>query len=422
MKTLIVCGLRLGVQLALMFLVARYLGPSQFGEFAGIAALAVGLGTLSSFGLGFLVLGESARSAERGYALLTQAASVTWLSAFLLGGLYFWLCRSVLGSEASIRALVMVACSDFLLMPWLGLISNRIHGLGQVARSQMIVLLPISLRLLGVGACVMFAPSAGLELYAIVYVVGALAGLCLSSILAGKNVAGFLRPGRPESGTLRQGAGYALMNFMAVNPGEIDKALALRMISPSDAGIYALASRGMSVVTLPVVAMVLSAQPRIFQQADSRTQSSSRLVAILLIVSLGYGLIAACVLHFLAPPALQLAFGRQYTDIGKVVEAIAFVAPFMSLRFATGGILLALGRPIWRAGIEGFALLIFIGLALMLAPRYNTLGLIWALFGIEATMGLLGCGALLLDRRARCAIRSVASTPESRRGASLWLP
>ena len=70
MQTLAIYTLRLVTQVALLFLVARYLGPSQLGESAGNAALAVGLGTLSSFGLGFLVLGESAKSPEREKVLL----------------------------------------------------------------------------------------------------------------------------------------------------------------------------------------------------------------------------------------------------------------------------------------------------------------------------------------------------------------
>ena len=171
-QTLVVYGLRLGVQLALLFLVARYLGPSQFGEFAALAALAVGLGTLSSFGLGFLVLGESAKLPARGQELLAQAVPATVLSATLLGPLYFWLCRSVLGSDSSIAVLVLIGLSDLLLVPWLGLVSHRIHGLGQVARSQIIAVLPIGLRLLGIVTCVTLAPGAGLGLYAVVYAGG----------------------------------------------------------------------------------------------------------------------------------------------------------------------------------------------------------------------------------------------------------
>ena len=401
MQTLVVYALRLGVQLALLFLVAQYLGPSQFGEFAAIAALAVGLGTLSSFGLGFLVLGESAKLPKRGQELLAQAVPATVLSAILLGPFYFWLCRSVVGSDASIPVLAMIGLSDLLLMPWIGLVSHRIHGTGQVARSQIIAVLPIGLRLLGIAICVTFAPGAGLGLYAVVYAVGPLAGLILSLSLSRTSVTGFLRPHRPELATLRQGGGYAVMNFMAINPSEVDKALALRLLGAGDAGLYALASRGLAVVTLPVIAMVLSAQPRIFRECDSKTQGGSHLIGAMLTVSFGYGLAAGVLLHFAAPALLQLVLDSQYEEIGEVISAIAFISPFMALRFATGGILFALGRPIRRAGIEGASLLIMIGLALTLAPLHGMLGLIYAVLGSEAAMALMGCGALFWQQCVR---------------------
>lgn len=401
MQTLAVYGLRLVTQMALLFLVARYLGPSQFGGFAAIAALAVGLGTLSSFGLGFLVLGESAKSPERGQMVLAQAVPATLVSTAVLGPLYFWLCRVLLGSDASTSVLLLIGLSDLLLMPWLGLISHRMHGLGQVARSQLIAVIPMGFRLAGLVACVILVPDAGLEIYGIVYAGGALAGLLLSLSLAREAAAGFLHPERPQSATFRQGSGYAVMNFMAVNPSELDKAFALRLLGAGDAGLYALASRGMTTVTLPVIAMLLSAQPRIFREGDSKTQNGGHLIGTILNISIGYGLAAAILLHYAAPALLQVILGSQYKEIGEVVSAVAYIAPFMALRLAAGGILFALGRPMWRACIEGASLFIMIGLASIMTLSHGMLGLIWAVLASEATMAVLGCGALLWHRCIR---------------------
>ncbi|MGH8403185.1 MAG: lipopolysaccharide biosynthesis protein, partial [Gammaproteobacteria bacterium] len=49
-RTGIVLGLRLLVQAGTLLLVARLLGPREYGAFAGVAALAVMLGTLATFG------------------------------------------------------------------------------------------------------------------------------------------------------------------------------------------------------------------------------------------------------------------------------------------------------------------------------------------------------------------------------------
>ena len=401
LKTLLVYAMRLLIQLTLLLVLARYLGPANFGEFAGLAAMAIALSSLSTFGVGYLVLGQSAKDPERGRMLLREAVPATVLSAMVLGPLYFWLCRAVLGSEASALVLALIGVSDLLLVPLLTLISHRVQGLGKVARSQMIGATPIALRLIGLVICLILAPNAGLGTYAVVYTSGALTALILALAMTWQDTSGFWQPLQPGVATLRSGSGYALMNFMAANPTEIDKALALKFLDSEEAGLYSLASRGMAVVALPVIAMVVSAQPRIFREADSNYQSLPPLIRRLLLVSLVYGFFAAGLLYSLAPPFLQFVLGDRYRDIGEVVALIALIAPFMALRFAAGGVLVALGRPVRRAINEGVSLLLMIGLALALAPPHGTHGLVGAVLGGEAAMALLGCIAVLRHSNTR---------------------
>lgn len=394
LQTLAVYGLRLGVQVALLFGVARYLGPEAYGEFAAVAALALGLGTLSAFGLGFLVLGESAKSPECGRDLLAQALPATLLSAAMLAPLYGWLATAVLGSEAGGLTLGLIALSELLLVPWLGLLSHRLHGLGQVARSQVLMLLPMGLRLAGLVACITLAPDAGLLAYALVHAAGAALGLAVAVGLDAGRAGALVRPVRLKRDTLKQGAGYAAMSFMAVNPSELDKALALRLLGAGDTGLYALASRGMAVVTLPVLAMLQAALPRLIHDLDRSPAAGRRLLRVTLLLSGLYGLAAALILYLAAPALLDWLLGPAYLGIGAVVARIALIAPFQSLRMATGTTLYALGRPLLRSGIEGGAIVLLIGLAVVMAPRLGIEGLVYAVLASEAAMATMGVLAL----------------------------
>ena len=404
---MVVYALRLGLQLALLLLVARYLGPSDYGEFAAIAALAFGLGTLSSFGMGFLVLRESARSPVSGKTMLTLDIPATFLSAALLFPLLFWLSLGVFGSGATFSVLVLIGLAELLLTPLLGLLSFRLQGIGRVAQSQALTLLPMLLRLTGIGACIAFAPGNGLELYALVHGLGAAAGLMLAGIIIRRTLALSVKFEMPTAGTLQRGSAFALMNFMTVNPSELDKALSLRLLGASETGLYALASRGLAIVTLPVVAMILSAQPRIFRDAGAVHAGTGRLIGTAIAVAFLYGLAAGALLYLAAPPLLHYALGEQYQAIGEVVAMIAMIAPFMTIRFAGGGILLALDRPLLRTGVEGIGLLLLIALALLLSPTYGMQGLIWSVLASEAAMGLLFC--LSLFRRFQQRVRATTS-------------
>ena len=187
------------------------------------------------------------------------------------------------------------------------------------------------------------------------------------------------------------------MNFTAINPSELDKALALRLAGASETGLYALASRAMSVVTLPVVAMLLSAQPRIFRDSENAGEKAGRLIGFLIIVAFVYGVAVALLLRFVAPSLLELVFGDRYIGIAEIVEAIALIAPFMCVRFAAGWRHpFALGRPWARTGIESLALALMVLLTLLLAPGYGIMGIIWAVLSSEAFMACGGCLMLLL--------------------------
>lgn len=397
-STMLVFVVRLGVQVALLLLVARYLGPEQYGQFAGIAALALALGTLSSFGLGFLVLGESAKSPEAGAAVLARAVPATALSAAILGPIYLWLAIAVLDSGTGLLIVSLVGLSELILVPIVGLLAHRLHGLGMIARSQALALWPMVLRLLGLLLALALLPDRSLEIYAWIHLIGALTAAALawrSSRAHGQ----FLQSlHHPEPAELRRGARHAVMSFTAITPGELDKALALRLLGAADAGLYALASRGMAVVTLPVIAMLLAALPRMIRELQGGESNSGGLLRMVIGLAGLYGLVAAAILYLAAPPALEWALGTEYAGIGDIVAKIALIAPFISVRIATGAVLFALDRPLLRSAIEGGAVLAMITLALLLVPKLGLPGLVWAVLISEATMAVVGVAAIFTNR------------------------
>lgn len=378
--------LRLLIQVAMLFLLARYLGPAQFGAFAGVAALAVGLGTLSSFGLGFVVLAETARSPAAAPQVVSKAAGATVLSAAILAPAYVLLNEVLLGGPAGLPIVLLVAVSEFLLMPWLLLLVYWLQGLGRVAGGQLLVLLPLGLRLSGLTALAFWMPESRLIDYAVVYATANLAGLLLAvwwvrSLLP-------IRPRWPGLGFLRQGVGYAVMNFTAVNPTELDKSLALRLLGGHDAGLYALASRSLAFVTLPVAALVLSVQPRILARATEPSQGVGRLIALTVGLSFGFGCLAGAALYVAAPPLIAWAMGDGFDGIAKATGLVALIAPFLTARIAGGGILQALRAPWLRTGIELTGLINLLVLAFALAPGLGLAGVVYAVLASEALTAL----------------------------------
>lgn len=406
LETLAVLGLRLIVQVTMLFLLARYLGPNQFGVFAGMAALAVGLGTLSSFGTGFIVLAETAQEPENGQIVLAQAMGATVLSALILGPIYLGVCYWLLGNTVGLTVQLLLIVSELLLIPWLLLLIYRLQGLGQIARSQKLMLFPLTLRLVGLVGLALAVPQIRLIDYAMIYATATCAGL----LLAAWQVK-FALPSRwrwPSWKLLAEGAGYAAMNFTAVNPTELDKTLALRLLGSNDSGLYAFASRALSLVVLPVSAMVLSAQPRILAQHRSERRIG-RLIGLILGLAFAFGCVAGAMIHVTAPILFNWAMGDDYQGIDAVVALSALIAPFLTARIASGGILQALRMPWLRTCIELGGLIALIALSLALVPMAGLPGLVYAVLITESLMAIASATAIRKHLRHHTSLKPEAS-------------
>ena len=88
LRTSFALGLRVLALAGTLLLLARLLGPTRFGTFAALAALAVFLGTLATFGANITLLRDLSRDASRHDAVLPCALGATALCGSLLLALY----------------------------------------------------------------------------------------------------------------------------------------------------------------------------------------------------------------------------------------------------------------------------------------------------------------------------------------------
>src|SRR5690606_6098321 len=88
---------------------------------------------------------------------------------------------------------------------------------------------------------------------------------------------------------------FAVAGLSNRAPTELDKTLSLQLLPLAAAGSYSAASRTMGAVITPVIALILSAQPRLFREHGKNTSSRS-LRWQLLLATLGYGVLMAALM------------------------------------------------------------------------------------------------------------------------------
>ncbi len=376
------------------------LGPEQFGAFAGIAALAVLLGTLSTFGTHLVLLAAISKDPSRRVAVLSYALPTTLLCGGTLLIAFVLICTQLLRvSGVGWGMLLSLGVAEMLLMPLSALVVVEVLAAEHTARSQLLQTLPLALRLVAAALVGWLAPAEPLTVYGYGYCMATAIGLlvmlgCLPSRWPQPRL--WRRPGGRE---LREAASYAALNITASGPAELDKTLAIKLLPLPAAGLYAAGARMVGAVTLPVVALMLSALPRLFREGQEQPQRAYQLLRWIFGATTLYGMGLAAALWCCAPLFVWL-LGEKYQGVEEVIRWLCFAVPAMALRIAVGNALMALGKPWMRVGFEVAGLAVLSVAALLLTTHGGMHGLVLALVCSEWAMVLMG-GWLIVRTRLR---------------------
>lgn len=405
-RTSFVLGLRLIVQAGTLLLVARMLGPQQFGAFAGVAALAVILGTLATFGTNTVLLGEVSKDPARRDEVLPYAVPFTLSCGAALLAIYLLICIFVMGEAGvSMTALLAIGFTETVLQPLFTLPAMEHLGRGRIARSQLLQTLPLALRLAAAATVFVMHPADPLSAYAYGYLVASLMALGVATLAMPAPWPALESWRLPRGPEFRNAAGYAALNITATSPTELDKSLATKLLPLAASGLYAAAERVIGAATLPVIAMMLSALPRLFREGQDHPRRTAHLLRWIFAATLGYSIALAILLWFVAPMVVW-AFGPKYHGIEHTIHWLTLAVPGMALRLAAGSVLTALARPWTRVGFEIAGLAVLVISAVILTAKFGVIGMPLALACSEWVMALLG---LTLLRKSIKPVTSIAA-------------
>jgi O-antigen/teichoic acid export membrane protein len=397
-----VLGLRLATQAATLVLLTRLLQPAIYGHYASVAALAVVMGLLPSLGSGYVLLSKASGDLAAAADIWRYAWPLTACIGALLWpiyiGLAFWLSQGQLGWQV----LVLIGAAELLATPFTTLLSFALQAGERVPLSQLLQWLPLGLRVLAVLPCFLLPLTQRLPTYAGLQLIASLVGLSISWWVVRRHVPLDWSPRRATSAELKDGGTYAAMLLVAANPTELDKIVAVRQVGAAEAGLYTAGSRVMGALVMPVLAMLLSAQPRLFRHARTADGNMARLVGTLFAAALAWGLVSG-VLLAIASPLMPWLFGSSYEQTARLMPWMAITAPFLSVRLAAGSVLVASGHPLERIVYEIFGIVCLVVGMFVLTKSFGVFGLIAAVIAAEIAMALLGTGMVMrqLKRRRR---------------------
>lgn len=404
-RTTGVFTLRLFFQAGHLLVVARLLGPDQFGLFAATMALAVMIGTLSTLGTQYLLLEATALDPSAERSVLSYAVPTTLVVGGVLLALFVPTTHFMLTSDRFFGplSLLLIGAAELVVLPLLTLSTMGHLGHGRIAMSQLIRTMPLGLRFVVALVLLGAHPAQALPIYASFYLLVSIVSLFIAQLPASQRMPSVATWRRPTLVECQRASGFAVMSLTASGPTEVDKAIAPRLLSAHMTSVYALAARIIGALMLPVLAMMLSALPRLFQSTTGRRSiSDNRLLAYTITCALGYSTLLASLLWY-AAPFVHVVFGPEYTAIKDVLRVFCLAVPGMALRIVVASTLISLGKPWTRVAFEVLGIVLLVLVAVSLVNALDVLALVLATTISEWIMGI---GGLAIALHARTSLRS----------------
>jgi O-antigen/teichoic acid export membrane protein len=302
-------GLQLLGRIGYFIIVARVLGPREYGTFVACTALVATLAPFASCGTGNVMIKYVARDREVLPAHFGNALLATVATGILLTLVVLALRSRVLPISATVPMVLAIALADLLASEITGACLYAFLALEQGARYSYLATASTAIRLIAALGLFAISPDAThwAYLYCVSGIVAAATGLVAVSCCCGvpRFEPRLLVP------SVREGFHFATALASQSVYNDIDKTMLARLSTPESAAIYAVAYRFIEPAILPIRSLGAASFPEFFRRGANSVSSSFALACSILRRSAIYGIGVTMVLY-MGAAFIPLVLGTKY--------------------------------------------------------------------------------------------------------------
>lgn len=374
------------VSLANFLLLARILGPAEYGMVAGAWALVLAVGPVATLGSERVVIRDVTRTGDAPAAL--GASLVTSVTGSSIGVVALVALHPVVLPQVPILLLAALAVAEILALGVTACVISLCFGVGDARSASIATVLLSAARLTAV---LIFAASGGDDpvQWATFY-----AGI--SMLAAVLQVAwGWSHFGRPTLsgyrflGRVREGLPFSAGTTAGIVQTGADKVLLVRFGLLEEAGVYSVAYRLAAMASMPVLAVLSAMLPRYFTAgAQGGLAASAALGRRLLRPLAAYGVLAGLALvvgAFFLPDLL----GSEFARAAPLLMLLAPLPLIRLIQSVTGDALTGAGQQGTRTACTTICAVVSVGLNVALIPRMGLNGVLIAVLVTQLLLVVL---------------------------------
>jgi O-antigen/teichoic acid export membrane protein len=384
-------GAKLILQAGYFIIIARALGPEQYGAFVGATSLVSIVSPFASLGAGNLLV----KNVSRNRALLGEywgnALFMILSSGSILIILIVLIAPIFLPKTIPLLLVLIAAVADLIFYRILDTAGQAFQSVLWLSRTAQLNILPNVTRVLAALAMISFFKNPDALVWIYFYLGSTAVSVSVGIYLVQRSL------GQPRLALKR--IKYEIIEGLYFSVGlsaqtiynDIDKTMLASLSSLGSTGIYAAAYRLIDVAFVPVRSLLGAAYAKFFQHGVSGIEGSIVLARRLTPLAGLYGIVAGVALFYFAP-IVELVFGSEYAS---TVEALRWLAPIPFLKaihYFAADTLTGANLQGTRSLMQVLIAIANIGLNLWLIPQYSWRGAAWSSL---ASDGLLALGLWL---------------------------
>jgi len=361
---------------AYFVVLARLLGPEQFGALEGTLALLHVAAPFVGWGYGSLLVMHVARNRSD----FEQWWGTTCIAVLVSGAVLVGVTATI-GSlvipALSVQVVLILALSELIFIKITEAASQALQA---VDRLQGMAVMRLATGLARLGAVGVFSVATithGITTWAHYYAMANAASALLCFVFVS------LWVGRPHLGSvvkgtwLREGFFFSVGTAAGNAYGQLDRTMLASMATLEATGLYGAAYRVVSLVYTPVGALLSAAYTKFFRQGRGGIREAWAFGRSILGFTIPYGVFVSVGLYTCAG-LLPMVLGTEYGATSEVVRALAVVPLLQAVHFPLADTLTGSGYQGIRSGIQVGAMILNLTLNAVWIPRSSWRGAVGA--------------------------------------------
>src|SRR5277367_6407104 len=366
-------GVRIIVQAGYFVLIARALGPREYGAFVGTVALIAIAAPFAGAGSGNLLIKNVSRDKSLFAVYWGNALFMLLVSGLALMGVIVLVAHWILPPAIPTALIVLICLSDMIGARINDFAAQAFQAMDRLSYTARVGLVPFVLRLLSAVIIISVWHHASALTLGWFY----LGSTAISSTIGMAMVNWKL--GRPRlelsriPAELKEGFYFGAGLSAQTIYNDIDKTMMASLSTLDATGIYGAAYRVIDVAFTPVRAVKDAAYANFFRNGRNGIAGSFAYAKRHMPRMIGYGVLAFAGLCLLAP-LFPVVIGKEFARTVEALRWLALLPLLKAIHYFLADSLTGAGYQGLRSAAQVFVAILNIGLYLWLIPLYSWRG------------------------------------------------